>query len=113
MSVFEKPHWRTVLTTKDRVKALAMAKEIGDKVRVEGISRSRKMPLKLYGNNQAGVGGTFAFAANVIALAGCPVHPRPTGRVLCQRPAALPPRGSGLFLFRQARRNGLAGSTST
>ncbi|WP_168991762.1 MULTISPECIES: hypothetical protein [Mesorhizobium] len=29
VSVFEKPHWRTVLTTK--AKALAMAKEIGDK----------------------------------------------------------------------------------
>ena len=32
VSVFEKPHWRTVLTTKDMAKALAMAKEIGDKV---------------------------------------------------------------------------------
>jgi hypothetical protein len=27
--VFEKPHWRTVLTTKDMAKALALAKEIG------------------------------------------------------------------------------------
>ncbi|WP_457155736.1 hypothetical protein [Mesorhizobium sp. P5_C1] len=38
VSVFEKPHWRTVLTTKDKDKALAMAKEIGDKVRVEEIT---------------------------------------------------------------------------
>jgi hypothetical protein len=38
VSVFEKPHWRTVLTTKDKAKALAMAKEIGDKVRVEEIT---------------------------------------------------------------------------
>jgi hypothetical protein len=26
VSVFEKPHWRTVLTTKDKDKALAMAR---------------------------------------------------------------------------------------
>lgn len=38
VSVFEKPHWRTVLTTKDKAKALAMAKEIGDKVRIEEIT---------------------------------------------------------------------------
>jgi hypothetical protein len=38
VGVFEKPHWRTVLTTKDKAKALAMAKEIGDKVRVEEIT---------------------------------------------------------------------------
>jgi hypothetical protein len=38
VSVFEKPHWRTVLTTKDKAKALAMAREIGDKVRVETIT---------------------------------------------------------------------------
>jgi hypothetical protein len=37
VSVFEKPHWRTVLTTKDMAKALAMAKEIGDKVQVETV----------------------------------------------------------------------------
>ncbi|BCG88935.1 MULTISPECIES: hypothetical protein [unclassified Mesorhizobium] len=37
VSVFEKPHWRTVLTTKDRAQAFAMAKGIGDKVRVETI----------------------------------------------------------------------------
>jgi hypothetical protein len=35
VSVFEKPHWRTVLTTRDKAKALDLAKEIGDKVRVE------------------------------------------------------------------------------
>ncbi|QKD17415.1 hypothetical protein [Mesorhizobium sp. NZP2077] len=34
VSVFEQPHWRTVLTTKDKQAALDMAKEIGDKVRV-------------------------------------------------------------------------------
>ena len=38
VSVYEKPHWRTVLTTKDRAKAEAMAKEIGEKVRVEEIT---------------------------------------------------------------------------
>ena len=38
VSVFEKPLWRTVLTSKDLTKALAMAKEIGDKVRVEEIT---------------------------------------------------------------------------
>ena len=38
VSVFEKPHWRTVLTTKDKAKALAWAREIGDKVRVEEIT---------------------------------------------------------------------------
>jgi hypothetical protein len=38
VSVFEKPHWRTVLTTKDKAKALAWAREIGDKVRVETIT---------------------------------------------------------------------------
>lgn len=37
VSVFEKPHWRTVLTTKDKAAALAKAKEIGDKVRVQTI----------------------------------------------------------------------------
>ncbi|SDA92456.1 hypothetical protein [Mesorhizobium qingshengii] len=42
VSVFEKPHWRTMLTTKDKDKALAMAKEIGDKVRVETITPKPK-----------------------------------------------------------------------
>ncbi|WP_167458625.1 hypothetical protein [Mesorhizobium kowhaii] len=42
VSVFEKPHWRTVLTTKDKAKAFAMAKEIGDKVRVETITPKPK-----------------------------------------------------------------------
>ena len=36
--VFEKPHWRTVLTTEDMAEALAMAKEIGDKVRVDTVT---------------------------------------------------------------------------
>ncbi|WP_167458775.1 hypothetical protein [Mesorhizobium kowhaii] len=35
VSVFEMPHWRTVLTTTDINKALAKAKEIGDQVRIE------------------------------------------------------------------------------
>jgi hypothetical protein len=38
VSAFEKPHWRTVLTTEDKAKALAMAMEIGDKVRVETVT---------------------------------------------------------------------------
>ena len=38
VSVFEKPHWRMVLTTKDKAKAEAMAKDIGDKVRIEEIT---------------------------------------------------------------------------
>ena len=38
VSVFEAPHWRTVLTTNDKAAAFAMAKEIGDKVRVEEIT---------------------------------------------------------------------------
>ena len=42
VSVFEKPSWRTVLTTKDKQKALDMAKEIGDKVRVETITPKLK-----------------------------------------------------------------------
>ncbi|MFC3322714.1 hypothetical protein [Mesorhizobium cantuariense] len=42
VSVFEKPHWRTVLTTKDKEKALAMVKEIGDKVRVQEITPKLK-----------------------------------------------------------------------
>ena len=37
VSVFEKPHWRAELTTKDKEKALALAKEIGDKARIEEI----------------------------------------------------------------------------
>lgn len=38
VSVFEKPHWRTVLTTRDKQKAFDLAKQIGDKVRVETIT---------------------------------------------------------------------------
>lgn len=33
LSVLEKPHWRTVLTTKDEQGAFDMAKEIGGKVK--------------------------------------------------------------------------------
>ncbi|WP_167316188.1 hypothetical protein [Mesorhizobium japonicum] len=42
VSVFEKPHWRTVLTTKDKQKAFNMAKEIGDKVRIQEITPKPK-----------------------------------------------------------------------
>ena len=38
VSVFEKPHWRTVLSTKDKAKALTWAREIGDKVRIEEVT---------------------------------------------------------------------------
>ncbi|BCG83826.1 hypothetical protein MesoLj113b_73680 (plasmid) [Mesorhizobium sp. 113-3-3] len=38
VSVFEMPNWRTVLTTKDKQKSFDMAKEIGDKVRIEEIT---------------------------------------------------------------------------
>ena len=40
---FEKPHWRTVLTTKDKAKALAMAKE---KVRVQEVTPKPKRGAK-------------------------------------------------------------------
>ena len=36
VSVFEKPHWRTVLVTKDMAKAEAMVEEIGGKVAHRG-----------------------------------------------------------------------------
>lgn len=42
VSVLEKPSWRTVLTTKDKQKAFGMAKEIGDKVRIETITPKPK-----------------------------------------------------------------------
>lgn len=42
VSVFEKPHWRTVPTTKDKAKAEAMAKEIGEKVQIEEITPKGK-----------------------------------------------------------------------
>ncbi|MER8524306.1 hypothetical protein NKI48_33030 [Mesorhizobium sp. M0644] len=35
VSLFEKPYWRTVLTTKDKAKAEAMLKEIGEGARIE------------------------------------------------------------------------------
>ena len=38
VSVFEKPHWRTVLTTKDKAKAEALAKEIGEGAQIEEIT---------------------------------------------------------------------------
>jgi hypothetical protein len=42
VSVFEKPIWRSVITTKDKQAALDMAKEIGDKVRVQTITPKPK-----------------------------------------------------------------------
>ena len=42
VSVFEKPYWRDVLTTKDKEKAFALAKEIGDKVRIKEITPKAK-----------------------------------------------------------------------
>ncbi|MBB6410818.1 hypothetical protein [Mesorhizobium sangaii] len=42
VSAFEMPHWWTVLTTKDKEKAFALAKEIGDKVQVEEITPKAK-----------------------------------------------------------------------
>ncbi|GLS34525.1 hypothetical protein GCM10010869_01130 [Mesorhizobium tianshanense] len=42
VSVFEKPHWRTVLVTKDKAKAEAMVEEIGGKVRIEEITPKPK-----------------------------------------------------------------------
>jgi hypothetical protein len=38
VSVFEKPHWRTVLTTKDKAKAEAMADQIGEGAQIEQIT---------------------------------------------------------------------------
>lgn len=46
VSVFEKPHWRTVLTTKDEQAAFDMAKEIGGKVKKRwAFSLFRKLTL--------------------------------------------------------------------
>ncbi|WP_202352574.1 hypothetical protein [Mesorhizobium sp. 113-1-2] len=42
VSVFETPNWRTVLTTKDEQEAFDIAKEIGDKVRIEEITPKSK-----------------------------------------------------------------------
>jgi hypothetical protein len=42
VSVFEKPHWRTVLTTKDKAKAEAMAREIGEGAQIEEITPKKK-----------------------------------------------------------------------
>ncbi|MFD2056826.1 hypothetical protein ACFSQT_28235 [Mesorhizobium calcicola] len=46
VSVFEKPHWRTVLSTTDRAKAFELAKEIGDKVRIEEIKPKPKPSVR-------------------------------------------------------------------
>lgn len=37
VSVFEKPDWRTVITTKDKAEAEAMAETIGKSARIEEI----------------------------------------------------------------------------
>ncbi|MER9484726.1 hypothetical protein [Mesorhizobium sp. M0220] len=37
VSIYEKPHWRTVLTTKDKAKAEAMLKQIGKTGQIEEI----------------------------------------------------------------------------
>ncbi|CAN7702601.1 hypothetical protein [Mesorhizobium sp. LjNodule214] len=37
VSVFEKPNWRTVITTKDKAEAEAMAEAIGKGARIEEI----------------------------------------------------------------------------
>ncbi|UVC19292.1 hypothetical protein [Mesorhizobium onobrychidis] len=42
VSVFEKPFWRTVLTTKDKAKAEAMAEEIGGGAKIEEITPKPK-----------------------------------------------------------------------
>jgi hypothetical protein len=42
VSVFEKPHWRTVLTTKDKVKAEAMVEEIGEGAQIEEVTQKPK-----------------------------------------------------------------------
>ncbi|ESW73506.1 hypothetical protein X769_22030 [Mesorhizobium sp. LSJC268A00] len=42
VSVFEAPNWRTVLTTNDKAKALAWAREIGENVQVEEITPEPK-----------------------------------------------------------------------
>jgi len=42
VSVFEKPHWRTVMTTKDKAKAEAMAEEIGKGAKIEEITPNAK-----------------------------------------------------------------------
>jgi hypothetical protein len=38
VSVFEKPYWRTVLTTKEKAKAEAMLEEIGEGARIEEVT---------------------------------------------------------------------------
>lgn len=42
VSVFEKPHWRTVLTTKDKAKAEAVAKKIGSVAWIEEIAPKKR-----------------------------------------------------------------------
>ncbi|WP_156942652.1 hypothetical protein [Mesorhizobium sp. L48C026A00] len=37
VSIYEKPHWRTVLTTKDKAKAEAVLKQIGKTGQIEEI----------------------------------------------------------------------------
>ncbi|MER9524101.1 hypothetical protein NKI96_11000 [Mesorhizobium sp. M0292] len=42
VSVFEAANWRTVLTTNDKAKALAWAREIGENAQVEEITPEPK-----------------------------------------------------------------------
>jgi hypothetical protein len=42
VSVIEKPHWRTVLATKDKAKVGATAKEIGKGAKIEEITPKPK-----------------------------------------------------------------------
>ncbi|MFD1983044.1 hypothetical protein ACFSOZ_10205 [Mesorhizobium newzealandense] len=54
VSVFEKPHWRTVLSTNDKAKAFDLAKEIGDKVRIEEVKpKPKPKPKRSVGQRQA------------------------------------------------------------
>lgn len=42
VSVFEKPRWPTVLSTKAKAKPLSMGKGFGDKARIEDITPKAK-----------------------------------------------------------------------
>jgi hypothetical protein len=55
VSVFEKPHWRTVLVTKDMAKAEAMVEEIGGKVAHRGDHPEAEKALGTEGRRPAPV----------------------------------------------------------
>ena len=48
VSVYLRARWRTVITTKDRAKAQAMAKDIGDRVQIEEITPKPKKRIRRY-----------------------------------------------------------------